>query len=48
MHRSQLEISTLQMQIHNQLLQVGEDNEEDFDELYKKLGSQLDHLHSAM
>ncbi|KAE9550840.1 hypothetical protein FO519_005944 [Halicephalobus sp. NKZ332] len=48
MHRDQLEISTLQMQIHNQLLQMEDDNEEDFDELYKKLGNQLDHLHSAM
>jgi len=48
MHRTQLEISTLQVQIHNQLLQMGEDNEEDFDELYKKLETQLDQLHDAM
>ena len=48
MHRTQLEISTLQMQIHSQLLQMGEDNEEDFDELYRKLGAQLDQLHDTM
>lgn len=48
MHREQLEISILQMKIHNQLMQHGGYDTDKFDDMYKKLGDQLDTLHGAM
>uniref|UniRef100_A0AC34Q3K6 Uncharacterized protein n=1 Tax=Panagrolaimus sp. JU765 TaxID=591449 RepID=A0AC34Q3K6_9BILA len=48
MHKEQLNISALQIQIHDQLLLHGEDEEDEFDEIYRSLGAQLDHLHASM
>uniref|UniRef100_A0AC34F851 Uncharacterized protein n=1 Tax=Panagrolaimus sp. ES5 TaxID=591445 RepID=A0AC34F851_9BILA len=50
MHTEQSAISTFQMQIHNQLMEYGNEIADtmDFDEQYLKLGAKLDHLHTLM